>query len=74
MRMVVKGCAGFIGSHFTDVLLANGNEVVGIDRTHATHGPRGADMPSLFRRLSRDDRLVEHSQLCATACLGSPRP
>jgi UDP-glucose 4-epimerase len=30
-RMVVTGCAGFIGSHLTDRLLADGHTVVGID-------------------------------------------
>ena len=31
MRVVVTGCAGFIGSNLTDHLLAGGHEVVGID-------------------------------------------
>jgi UDP-glucuronate 4-epimerase len=31
MRAVVTGAAGFIGSHLTDALLADGHEVVGID-------------------------------------------
>jgi UDP-glucose 4-epimerase len=31
MRVVVTGAAGFIGSHLTDRLLADGHEVVGID-------------------------------------------
>lgn len=31
MRCVVTGCAGFIGSHLTDRLLADGHSVVGID-------------------------------------------
>ena len=31
MRVLVTGCAGFIGSNLTDSLLANGAEVVGID-------------------------------------------
>jgi UDP-glucose 4-epimerase len=31
MKVVVTGAAGFIGSHLTEVLLAAGNDVVGID-------------------------------------------
>jgi UDP-glucose 4-epimerase len=31
MRALVTGCAGFIGSHLTDALLADGVEVVGVD-------------------------------------------
>jgi UDP-glucose 4-epimerase len=31
MKVLVTGCAGFIGSHLTDRLLADGNDVVGID-------------------------------------------
>jgi nucleoside-diphosphate-sugar epimerase len=31
MRALVTGCAGFIGSHVTDALLARGDEVLGID-------------------------------------------
>jgi UDP-glucose 4-epimerase len=31
MRALVTGCAGFIGSHLTDSLLADGHEVVGVD-------------------------------------------
>jgi UDP-glucuronate 4-epimerase len=30
-RALVTGCAGFIGSHVTDALLARGTEVVGVD-------------------------------------------
>jgi UDP-glucuronate 4-epimerase len=31
MRALVTGCAGFIGSHLTDSLLADGHEVLGVD-------------------------------------------
>ncbi len=31
MRALVTGCAGFIGSHLTESLLADGHEVLGVD-------------------------------------------
>src|ERR687898_753948 len=31
MRALVTGCAGFIGSHLTESLLADGHEVIGVD-------------------------------------------
>ncbi|HIH76415.1 MAG TPA: NAD-dependent epimerase/dehydratase family protein [Methanomassiliicoccales archaeon] len=34
-NIVVTGCAGFIGSHLTDELLAMGNHVVGVDNLSA---------------------------------------
>ncbi len=33
--IVVTGCAGFIGSHLTDALLAMGNHVIGVDNLSA---------------------------------------
>ncbi len=38
MRALVTGCAGFIGSHLTDSLLADGHEVVGVDCFNDNYG------------------------------------
>jgi dTDP-glucose 4,6-dehydratase len=49
MRILVTGAAGFLGSHLTDRLLAEGNSVLGVDNlstgslenlAHLTHEPR----------------------------------
>jgi UDP-glucuronate 4-epimerase len=36
----VTGCAGFIGSHLTEALLADGSEVVGVDCFNDNYGRR----------------------------------
>jgi UDP-glucose 4-epimerase len=38
MRALVTGCAGFIGSHLTESLLADGHEVVGVDCFNDNYG------------------------------------
>src|SRR6266576_3757601 len=37
-RALVTGCAGFIGSHLTESLLADGAEVVGVDCFNDNYG------------------------------------
>jgi UDP-glucose 4-epimerase len=38
MRALVTGCAGFIASHLTEALLADGHEVVGVDCFNDNYG------------------------------------
>src|SRR3954453_15747873 len=49
MRSLVTGCAGFIGSHLTESLLADGEAVVGIDCFKDNYG-----RPEKLRNLERD--------------------
>jgi UDP-glucuronate 4-epimerase len=40
MKVLVTGCAGFIGMHVSELLLARGDEVVGIDNFNDYYDPR----------------------------------
>src|SRR5215218_5317727 len=40
MRALVTGCAGFIGSHLTESLLADGEDVIGVDCFNDNYGRR----------------------------------
>jgi UDP-glucuronate 4-epimerase len=40
MRALVTGCAGFVGSHLTEALLADGEEVLGVDCFNDNYGRR----------------------------------
>lgn len=62
-RHLVTGCAGFIGSHLCDALLARGDEVVGVDR-FAGRQPRAGREANLAGALAHPGfRLVE-GDLC----------
>lgn len=68
MRVLVTGCAGFIGSHLCERLLAQGHEVVGIDR-FSDYYPRSLKEANL-RRARADWRFSLHEVDLATADLG----
>ena len=53
MRILVAGCAGFIGVHLADRLLTDGHEVVGVDNFSSGSGPN-------VERLERHARFQFH--------------
>jgi UDP-glucuronate 4-epimerase len=53
MRALVTGCAGFIGSHLTESLLADGHDVVGVDALVDTY-PRAVKLGNLERAMELD--------------------
>ena len=79
MRVLVTGCAGFIGFHFCERLLREGHEVVGVDNL-LTGSPRNAEDLAANRAF----QFVEHDisiplavdgpldAVCNLACPASP--
>lgn len=61
-KSVVTGCAGFIGSHLCEALLARGDEVAGIDNFHWHYGPaekrRNLDLLEAHPKFSFRDQDV----------------
>ncbi len=67
-RVLVTGCAGFIGSHLTEALLADGHEVVGLD-CFSDNYPAAQKLANLA--WARDHDAFElHAVDLATADLG----
>ena len=53
-RALVTGCAGFIGSHLSEALLAAGTQVIGVDCFNDNYG-RGQKLRNLDRARNWDD-------------------
>ncbi len=54
MRSLVTGCAGFVGSHLTEALLADGDVVIGVDCFNDNYG-RGQKLENLNHAMAWDD-------------------
>jgi len=59
MKCIVTGAAGFIGSHLTDQLLSDGNEVIGIDSFLDYYPRRIKDSNLDTARKSKQFRFIE---------------
>ncbi len=53
MKVLITGCAGFIGMHVAQLLLARGDQVVGVDNLNDYYDPR--------LKLARLERLKPHA-------------
>lgn len=67
MKYLVTGCAGFIGSHLVERLLADGADVVGLDNFATGHRHNIAPMLDDFEFIEGDIRNIED---CQRACFG----
>jgi len=70
MRCIVTGAAGFIGSHLTDALLADGHEVLGIDdlSTGRQKNLAAAIEKPAFRFLEKNVRFISKADLPFDGC------
>ena len=51
MRILVTGCAGFIGFHVSKKLIQEGHKIVGIDSINNYYDKIFADLPDLYLNL-----------------------
>jgi UDP-glucose 4-epimerase len=63
-RALVTGCAGFIGSHLTEALLAGGNEVLGVD-CFSDNYPAPVKLANLARASDHDAFELRRADLAA---------
>ena len=75
---LVTGCAGFIGSHLTEALLADGHDVLGVDCFNDNYAPptsartsSGAREHDRFRLVTRRPRRRRRSARCSPAATSS---
>jgi UDP-N-acetylglucosamine 4-epimerase len=74
-KWLVTGCAGFIGSHLMETLLAHGQSVVGMDN-FVTGFPHNLDIalaaagPGASERFRFVERSVADLTACRSACVG----
>jgi UDP-glucuronate 4-epimerase len=66
-RALVTGCAGFIGSHLTDALLAGGWEVLGVDCFNDNYAPP-EKLANLAGASEHDGFELRRADLAATDC------
>lgn len=67
MKYLITGCAGFIGSHLVERLLADGEEVVGLDNFATGHRHNIEPMLADFEFIEGDIRDLD---ACHRACQG----
>ena len=70
-HIVVTGCAGFIGSHLTDRLLADGHTVVGID-SFEDYYPRVIKEQNLEGALANPAFTLHEANILELAAEGAP--
>ena len=59
MRALITGAAGFLGSHLTDALLAEGHEVLGVDNL-CTGSPLSYQLTDQLRRILEVAAHTDH--------------